>query len=78
MAKSGFIKLPGARTLFDDTIAMAVKEGIHTEIIEDVTKAVDYLDHEYQRNHVPIFDEVAICQGIAQKKSTGESLVIVI
>ena len=50
---------------------MSVK-GVHTEIIEDVAKTVDGLEHEYQRNHVLVFDEVAVCKGLVQKKSTGE------
>ena len=72
MAKSGFIKLPGVRTLFDYSHAMAVKEGIHHEIIEDVSKAVQACEHAYQENHVLIFDEVQICRGLVQNKSTGE------
>lgn len=72
MAKSGFIKLPSSRTLFDYTNAMSIKEGIHHEIIEDVAESVKMCEHEYQRNHSLTFDEVTVCQNLVQRKGTGE------
>lgn len=71
MAKSGFLRLPSDRTLFDYSHAMATQEGCHTEIIQDVAKVVESLD-DYQKYHSLMFDEVTISQGLVQRKTTGE------
>jgi len=40
MRDSGFIALPGERTLFDYSHVMEVKDGCHQEIIEDISKRI--------------------------------------
>ncbi|KAK3909139.1 DNA transposase [Frankliniella fusca] len=67
-----FIKLPSDRTLYDYTHIYDVKPGCQFQFINETSEKVRNMEHDYQKYHVLMFDEMYVREKIAQKKSTGE------
>ena len=51
---------------------MSIQEGIHSEIIDDLSQQVESYEHSYQNNHSLSCDEMTIAQNLRQRKTTGD------
>jgi hypothetical protein len=72
LSESGFVQLPSERTLYDYSHVIEVQDGVCRPIINEIAEQVNSFEHDYQRFHVLMFDEVYISEKLVQKKNTGE------
>lgn len=72
--KSGFIKLPTSRTLYDYTHAHKLQQGVDHTIIESVAKRVAFAaeSKKHKQYHVLMADEIHVSKNLVIEKSTGQ------
>ncbi|XP_026290481.2 uncharacterized protein LOC113215119 [Frankliniella occidentalis] len=72
--QSGFICLPGERTLFDYTHTIPQMHGINTVKMQRLSEKVAKYEQNHQHFHNLLMDEIHISEKLVYSKSTGEML----
>jgi pheromone shutdown protein TraB len=68
---SGVIKFPCNRTLFNYSNFVSTQEGVNLGLLDIVRQQVEKLEHEYQKYHAVLVDEIYISQNLVYRKENG-------